>query len=87
LVLSNKKFNIVNEMTTPEQTPLQKYIDRLVDLVAQKEGGCSRLRKPTKVEFWVHRPNYTTVVTVDYTELERCMMVAGYPEHLRKYIE
>jgi len=87
LVLSNKKFNIVNEMTTPEQTPLQKYIDRLVDLVAQKEGGCSRLRKPTKVEFWVHRPNYTTVVTVTYEELERSMMVAGYPEHLRKYIE
>jgi hypothetical protein len=87
LVLSNKKFNIVNEMNAPEQTLLQKYIDRLVDLIAQKEGGCSRLRKSDKVEFWIHRPNYTTVVTVEYTELERCMNLASYPDHLIKYIE
>jgi hypothetical protein len=87
LVLSNKKFNIVNIMNSPEPTQLQKYIDNLVDKIASKEGGCSRLRKATKVEFWIHRPNYTTVVTVDYSELERCMMVAGYPEHLIKYIE
>jgi hypothetical protein len=87
LVLSNKKFNIVNIMNALEPTQLQKYIDNLVEKIAAKEGGCSRNRKPDKVEFWIHRPNYTTVVTVTYKELEKCMMLACYPEHLRKYIE
>ncbi len=63
------------------------YIDNLVEKIATKEGGCSRNRKPEKVEFWIHRPNYTTVVTVTYKELEKCMMLACYPEHLIKYIE
>jgi len=66
---------------------VNNYIDNLVKKIAAKEGGCSRNRKPEKVEFWIHRPNYTTVVTVDYKELERCMMLATYPEHLIKYIE
>jgi hypothetical protein len=66
---------------------INNYIDNLVEKIAKKEGGCSRNRKAEKVEFWIHRPNYTTVVTVTYVELERCMMLATYPEHLRKYIE
>jgi hypothetical protein len=66
---------------------INNYIDNLVEKIANKEGGCSRNRKPEKVEFWIHRPNYTTVVNVTYVELERCMMLATYPEHLRKYIE
>ena len=66
---------------------INNYIDNLVFKIAAKEGGCSRNRKPEKVEFWIYRPNYTTVVTVTYVELERCMMLACYPEHLRKYIE
>ena len=66
---------------------IYNYIDNLVEKIARKEGGCSRNRKAEKVEFWIHRPNYTTVVTVTYSELERCMMLATYPEHLRKYIE
>jgi hypothetical protein len=66
---------------------VNNYIDNLVKKIAAKEGGCSRNRKPEKVEFWIHRPTYTTVVTVDYIELERCMMLATYPEHLIKYIE
>jgi len=74
-------------MNALEPTQLQKYIDNLVEKIAAKEGGCSRNRKSDKVEFWIHRPNYTTVVTVTYQELDRCMMLATYPEHLRKYIE
>jgi len=48
-------------MNAPEPTQLQKYIDNLVDKIASKEGGCSRLRKATKVEFWLIYYNFSTL--------------------------
>ena len=74
-------------MNKPEQTPINKYIDRIVDLIATHEGACARNRKADRVEFWIGRPNYTIVVVVTYAELERCMNLACYPEQLIKYIE
>lgn len=70
----------------PEQTPLQKYIDNIVDRIATKEGACTRNRKSDKVEFWIVRPNYTVHASVTYAELERCMMLATYPDQLLKYV-